>query len=111
MGLTRLEQETIITFNVEESMAVLWTADPVWIRKMDKLVENNPNEFKQTGQETMDGVVVQKRYEMPKKLVNVRAKSAVGRKMTDEERELAAERLRQARNKKSSTAKTQEPTT
>ena len=83
MGLSRLEQETIITLNAEENTAVLWTADPVWIRKMDKLVENNPAEFSQTKQETMDGVVVQKRYEFPKKLLSVRKGT---RKMTEEQR-------------------------
>lgn len=45
-GLIRYEQEVTIGFNAAEDTADLYTADPVWIRKLDKLVEQNPEQFK-----------------------------------------------------------------
>lgn len=39
-GMTRREQETIISFNASED-----TADPVYIRKLDKLVKRNPEQL------------------------------------------------------------------
>ena len=101
MGISRQEQETIISFNAEEDTATIWASDPSWIRKMDKLVDSNPDEFKCTRQEEMDGQVIQKRYEMPKKYVSIRSKSRK-REMTEEQKKINAERLREARNKKSS---------
>lgn len=46
MGFLRIEQETQINFNAGEAEATLYTADPVMIRKMDKIVEQNPEQFK-----------------------------------------------------------------
>lgn len=34
--LSKVEMETIISFNAAEDTAELYTADPVWIRKLDK---------------------------------------------------------------------------
>ena len=44
MSLTRYEQEVSINFNAAEDTADLYTANPVWIRRMDKLVEANPEQ-------------------------------------------------------------------
>lgn len=46
MRLSRYEQEVIINFNAEEEHASLYTANSVWIRKMDKLLEQNPDQFR-----------------------------------------------------------------
>lgn len=40
------EKETIINFNMAENTASLYTLDPFIIRKMDKLVEEHPDQFK-----------------------------------------------------------------
>ncbi len=45
MKLSRYEQEVMINFNADEDTATLYTADPVWRRKMDKLAEQNPIDF------------------------------------------------------------------
>lgn len=45
MGFLKIEQETQISFNAAEDTAELYTADPVMIRKMNKLVEENPEQF------------------------------------------------------------------
>jgi len=42
MNITRLEQETIVNFNAAEDTASVYTADPVYMRKLDKLCEREP---------------------------------------------------------------------
>lgn len=44
-GLIRYEQEVTIGANAAEDTAELYTADPVWIRKLDKLVGQNPEQY------------------------------------------------------------------
>lgn len=94
--MTRAEQETIINFNAAENTAELYTSDPVWIRKMDKMVESNPEQFKVGKGETYQGDIVAKRYSFPKQLLTIRKKK---RELTDEQRKEAAERLRNVRGK------------
>ena len=43
-SLTRYEQETIINYNNGDKMISLYTADPVVMKKLDKLVEKYPDE-------------------------------------------------------------------
>ena len=83
MNITRLEQETIVNFNAAEDTASVYTADPVYMRKLDKLRE--PASYKLVKQDK-DG----KWYKMPKRLVRF----ATSRIMTDEQKEAAAERMR-----------------
>lgn len=90
MNLTRYEQEVIINFNAEEENCTLYTANPVWIRKMDKLLENNPDEFKQIDIQTMKGELVSKTYSFPKKLVSVRAKTI---KLSEDEKKKRIKQL------------------
>jgi hypothetical protein len=85
MNITRLEQETIVNFNAAEDIASIYTADPVYMRKLDKLCEREPMSYKLVKQDK-DG----KWYEMPKRLVRF----ATTRIMTDEQKEAAAERMR-----------------
>ena len=70
-GLTRYEQETVISCNAEEEMASVYTCDPVWLRKMNALVKKDPriivDEDAQPTHETC------RTYIMPKKQVGVRA--------------------------------------
>lgn len=91
MSLSRYEQEVIINFNAEEKRCTLYTADLVWIRKLDKLVEENPEEFKQIDRQTMKGKLVSKTYEFPKGLVSIRSRT---RKLTDEEKQKLIKRLK-----------------
>ena len=57
-SLSRYEQEVIINFNAEEDTATLYTANPQWIRKLDRLVEQNPEQFEMYRQEKMDGRIL-----------------------------------------------------
>ena len=45
MKLLKCEQEVHISFCADETTATLYTSYPAWIRKMDKLVEKNPQDF------------------------------------------------------------------
>lgn len=95
-GMTRREQETIITFNAAEDTAELYTADPVYIRKLDKLTEKNPEQFKPGQVETYQGEIVAKRYIFPKRFISIRSKD-VKRKLSEEQRKELAERLKAVR--------------
>ena len=98
MGISTDEQETVINFGRNDETVTCWTSDSTWMTKMDKPIEKNPEEFKCTKEETIDGQVVQKRYEFPKKYVSIRSTT---RKMnlTDEQRRAMAERARNIQNK------------
>ncbi len=87
MKLSKYEQEIVINFNAEEDSAVLYTANPKWIRKMDGLVKKNPQLFKLVRQDE-----VSKTYEFPKKLVCIRSKIKT-MTMTEEQKESAKSRL------------------
>lgn len=85
---SKYEQEVTIGFNAAEDTAEIYTADPVWIRKMDKLVQQNPEQFRPGRVETYQGEIVAKRYTFPKRLISIRSKE---RRLTEEQRaELAA---------------------
>ena len=67
MKIPRIEQETVITYNAQEDFAEIYTCYPPMIRKLDKLAQENPDEWKmlrvQSGGKT---------YSCPKELVSFR---------------------------------------
>mgnify|MGYP005805992653 CR=1 FL=1 len=93
---SKYEQEVVIGFNVAEGTAEIYTADPVWIRKMDKLVQRNPEQFKPGKVETYQGEIAAKRYTFPKRFVTIRSKD-VRPNLTDEQRAEIAARLSKGR--------------
>lgn len=66
MNLTRYEQEVVINLNADEDMATVYSANPVWIKKMDKLVQEFPEVFRVKRQ-----TEISKTYELPKRLVRI----------------------------------------
>lgn len=66
MKLTRYEQEVVINLNADEDMATVYSANPAWIRKMDKLVQEFPEVFRVKRQ-----TEISRTYELPKKLVRI----------------------------------------
>ena len=96
VGMTRREQETIVSFNVAEDTAELYTADPVYIRKLDKLVEKNPEQFKPGRAKIYQGEITAKRYTFPKRFLSIRSKD-VKRELIEKQRKELAERLKKAR--------------
>ena len=94
MSFLRIEQEVLISFNAGEDEVCLYTADPVWIRKMDKLVEQNSEQFRQGRFEYYKGKVYSKRYHFPKRFITIRSKD-VKRNLTEDQRKEIAERFKQ----------------
>lgn len=90
--LSRIEQETIINSNNAEKMAEVYTADPVMIRKLDKLVEKYPNTYKVVKQDDES-----KTYQFPKKLIRFGA--PVTRVYTEEEKAKLRAQLNNIRKK------------
>lgn len=94
MALSIQEQEICINAMRDEEFATAYCSDRTWITKFDKLVEKSPNLFEVIA-ETDYG----KTYKFPKRLISIRS-SIVTREMTDEQKQLAADRLRSAREQK-----------
>ena len=94
MALSIQEQEICINAMRDEEFATAYCSDRTWITKFDKLVEKSPNLFEVIA-ETDYG----KTYKFPKRLISIRS-SIVTREMTDEQKQLAADRLRNAREQK-----------
>lgn len=94
MALSIDEQELCINAMRDEDFATAYCSDRTWITKMDKLVAKSPDLFEIIA-ETEFG----KTYKFPKRLLSIRS-SIVTRDMTDEQKQLAAERLRNAREQR-----------
>lgn len=94
MALSIEEQEVCINAMRDEDFATAYCSDRTWITKMDKLVEKSPNLF-----EVITETDYGKTYRFPKRLISIRS-SIVTREMTDEQKQLAADRLRNAREQK-----------
>lgn len=90
MAISRLEQETIITYNAEEKEAHIYTADPVVLRKL-----SSNSEYQLVKEYVNGGRVIAKDFTFDKKLLTLRSKR-VKREFSEEERAAAAERLRVA---------------
>ena len=95
MALTMEEQELCINAMRDEEFATAYCSDRTWITKFDKLVEKSPDLFEVVA-ETEYG----KTYKFPKRLLSIRS-SIVTRTMTDEQKHLASERLKIAREQRS----------
>lgn len=94
MALSISEQEICINAVRDEDFATAYCSDRTWITRFDKLVEKSPELFEVIA-ETEYG----KTYKFPKRLISIRS-SIVTREMSDEQKHLAAERLRIAREQK-----------
>ena len=87
MRLSRYEKETIILLNAAEDTASIYTADPVWKLKLDKLVEKNPQCY-----QCVKADEVSKTYSMPKRFISLRSKEKTVT-LTAEQKEQAKQRL------------------
>ena len=94
VSLSLSEQELCINAVRDEDFATAYCSDTTWITKMDKLVAKSPDLFVVVA-ETDYG----KTYRFPKRLISIRS-SIVTREMTDEQKQIAAERLKAARENK-----------
>ena len=91
LKIPRIEQETVITYNAQEDFAEVYTCYPPMIRKLDKLAQKNPEEWK-----ILRGDQIGKTYTCPKSLITLRSKSAPKKELTEEEKQKARERMKKA---------------
>lgn len=87
MKLSRYERETIILLNAGEKKASVYSVDPVWIRKMDKLVEKSPEYY-----QCIRIDKISKTYTMPKNFISLRSKER-NIHLTQDQKERARQRL------------------
>lgn len=101
MGLGVLEQETTISFMRNSDICTVYTSDNTVMTKLDKLVENEKSPCWKLKAEhrSHSGELVGKTYETHKRLISFRS-DIVTREMTEEQREAAAERMKEWREKK-----------
>jgi len=97
VALEKFEMETSIWFSKASTKANLSTFDQTWVRKMDKLCEEYPGEFKVSRNITLDGKDVGKEYTFNKKYINVRKPTT--RKLTEKQKKEAGERLKKGKRK------------
>lgn len=89
-GLTRYEMETLISFNVAEDDARVYTHDKRIIRKLDQMIVDYPDTYK-----LIAGDEDYREYEMPKKYVTF----SKPRKLTPEQiraKKLLIEKIRKS---------------
>ena len=86
--MTREEQEVIITTSAADELAEVYAADPIYIRKMDKLCERDPENYKLKKRNEYSAT-----YTMQKKLLRFRVPSAP-RELTEEQRAELRERMK-----------------
>jgi hypothetical protein len=86
MGISIEEQEVNINASRDEEFATAYCSDSTWITKMDKLVRKSPELFSVIREDECS-----KTYRFPKRLISIRSSI---RKMTEEQKQSAAERMK-----------------
>lgn len=90
MGISRYEQETIVSFNAEEDRAEVYTCEPVTMRKLHKLLDEKTSEFI-LKEITSDSMTVT----CPKRCITF--KSGKKRELTEEQKQAFRERMQKVR--------------
>lgn len=90
-SLKSCEREVQIRFDMEERVAHIYTSEPMYMRKLDKLVETLPEIYKCV---KVDELGYFKKYECPMKFIRFGGKPRV---LSDEQKAHMAEILKNAR--------------
>ena len=90
-SLKACEREVTIRFDMEERVAHIFTSEPVYMRKLDKLVETLPEIYKCV---KVDELGYFKKYECPMKFIKFGGKPRV---LSEEQKAHMAEVLKKAR--------------
>lgn len=94
--LTKAERETVISFDEASGWANMYTASPTMIRRMDKLCETAPENYRELVNRRAvmdsDGECISKVYSFPKELIKLRPRKRV---LSEEQKQAAIEQLRQ----------------
>lgn len=97
MNIPVNEQETTISFMRNSDKAIVYTSDKTMLTKLHKLAKKP--EWKRIDQGRLKGDIVSETFECPKKLISFRTATQTF-VMPEEQRRLAAERLRAWRERK-----------
>lgn len=99
MSLSKTEQEVIISFTAEDERAEVYTSNPVYIRRLEKLAKKRPDIYKRTNttRSGADESITSVSFECP---VNMIRLGMPGRKRTQEEKEQSRERMKEFRRRK-----------
>lgn len=93
------EQEVCINFTRIDEFATIYASDITWIRKMDKMCEECPDDYKCISEsKASDGSVVGKTYQFPKKLVSLR--KPMKQNVSDEVKQLRMQNLSKSKKNK-----------
>ena len=105
IGVLYDEQETIVSFTRGEDVALITTTDPTVFTQLKKKVLTNPEEWEldsvtiRAG-ETNAFALSSATFACPKRVVSFRSKTGEGRRLTEEQKAAAAERLKRAREQR-----------
>lgn len=91
MSLSKMEKETIITFNEQESSAEIYTYNQAMKSRLNGLCKKHPDDF--TYLYDRDGASV---FRFAKNLISIRAPRA-GKKMSGREKEELVKRLQRGK--------------
>lgn len=94
------DQQTVIQFSRDSETATIWTSDRTVMTRLDKFVKDGKNSSWRLKEESrlLDGELASKTYETNKRLISFRANIGK-RELTDEQKQAAAERMRNIRKK------------
>lgn len=93
MALCMTEQEFNILHSRGDRHVDMYVSDTLWMRKMDRLVQESPEHYQCTKVITAKGEIVGKEYRFPVKMLLLRRRPVVCH-LTEEQRKACAERLR-----------------
>lgn len=97
-GVSTDEQETTINYGRNDEEAVVYTSDNTVLTKIKNIFSSDDCEWKlKNVVKDKKGNVVSVFFSVPKKLISLRAKT-VKSSLTDEQKQAAAERLKNARS-------------
>lgn len=91
MALESFEKESVVGWDDSTKTAILTTWSRSLITKIDKLCKEHPNTYKLINEQELDGSIC-KEYEFPKRLVSFRSPNK--RKMSDEQKQAASDRMK-----------------
>lgn len=98
--MLKAETETTIRWDAEDRTAYIWTNDPSTIRKMDKLVEEDPDNYCRLSVRAYREGEKHCTYSVPVKLITFRKQRQYT--MSEEQKRAAADRLRNFREQNNS---------
>ncbi len=90
VNITRYEQEVHVSFTMEDEMATLYTSSTTWMKKLDKIAKDYPEEFKVVDEGKIGGEVVSRTYKFPIKYFKIGKPRA---ELSDERKEELRNRL------------------